>query len=115
MFVLKGVFFSLLISEVKADFTVKLSDVTADESETVQLTCEFSLPDAEVDWLLNKEVLAPSDKYDMIHDGVTHTLTIAEVTPDDDGTYTARVGGSETSADLTVKRKEMGQYHFKWL
>ena len=82
-----------------------MSDTTAEESETVHLSCEVNKPDVTVDWLLNKEMLAPSEKFDMIQDGVTHTLTIADVTPDDSGTYTARVGGNETSAFLTVKGK----------
>ena len=94
-----------VVPEIEAEFTVKLSDTTAEESETVQLSCEVSKPDVTVDWLLNKEVLAPNEKFDMTQDGVTHTLTIADVTPDDSGTYTARVGGNETSASLTVKGK----------
>ena len=91
--------------EIEADFTIKLSDTTAEESETVQLSCEVSKPDVTVDWVLNKEVLAPSEKFDIAQDGVTHTLTIADVTPDDSGTYTARVGSNETSAALTINGK----------
>lgn len=94
-----------LSQEIEAEFTIKLEDKTVDESETVQFTCEVNKPDVEVDWLLNKDVLEPSERYDIVHDGVTHTLTIADATPDDTGTYTARVGPNETSAALTVKGK----------
>ena len=104
-----------VVPEIEAEFTVKLSDTTAEESETVQLSCEVSKPDVMVDWLLNKEVLAPSEKFDMTQDGVTHTLTSADVTPDDSGTYTARVGGNETSASLTVKGKFRSvPFHSRW-
>lgn len=91
------------LSEIAADFTLKLNDTEAQEKDTVSLSCEVSKPDVMVDWLLNQEILKPSDKYNMEQDGTTHTLTIQEVSPDDSGTYTARCGGNETSASLTIK------------
>lgn len=81
---------------------MKLSDITAAEKDNVTLTCAVSKPDATVDWLLDQEILTPDDKYKIEQDGVTHTLTIQDVTPKDAGTYTARCGDNETSALLTV-------------
>jgi hypothetical protein len=92
----------LFLPEIEAEFTIKLKDTTADENESVSLSCEVNKPDISVDWVFNKNILVPSEKYNIGADGVTHTLTIADLTPEDTGTYTARVGDTETNADLTV-------------
>ena len=89
-------------SEVVADFTLPLSDTTAQAHESATFTCEVSKDDAEVQWLVNNKEVTPSDKFKVEKDGRKHSLTVADLQPEDSGEFTARIGGNDTSASLTV-------------
>jgi titin len=91
-----------LFPEIEADFTVKLSDTTAPTNETATFTCEVSRDDAEVEWLTKNETIEPSEKFEISREGRKHSLTVHDLQPEDSGEYTARVGGHDTSASLTV-------------
>lgn len=90
------------MSEIEADFTVQLADTTAPTNETATFTCEVSRDDADVQWLTNNETIEPSEKFEISQEGRKHSLTVHDLQPQDSGDYTARVGGHDTTASLTV-------------
>ena len=84
-------------------FTVPLKDTTVGESESAELQCAVSKPKQPVTWEKNKEEVTPDDRVTIEEDSGTHTLTINNVTPDDDAEYTVYLGDQSTSAKLTVE------------
>ena len=92
----------ILKPEVEADFTLPLSDTTAQAHESATFTCEVTKDDADVQWLHKNEEVKPSDKFKVEKDGRKHSLTVLDLEPEDSGEFTARVGGKDTSANLTV-------------
>ncbi|GFO38541.1 titin, partial [Plakobranchus ocellatus] len=97
----------LNVQEVEADFTLPLSDTSAQAHESATFTCEVSKDDADVQWLVNDKEITPSDKFQVAKDGRKHSLTVVDLQPEDSGEFTARVGGKDTSASLTVAEEPL--------
>ncbi|GFS00827.1 titin [Elysia marginata] len=97
----------LNVQEVAADFTLPLSDTTAQAHESATFTCEVTKDDADVQWLVNNKEVTPNEKFKVAKDGRKHSLTVVDLQPEDSGEFTARVGGNDTSASLTVSEEPL--------
>ncbi|RUS90389.1 hypothetical protein EGW08_001884 [Elysia chlorotica] len=104
----------LHVQEVEANFTLPLSDTTAQAHESVTFTCEVTKDDADVQWLMNNEEVTPSNKFKVAKEGRKHSLTVVDLQPEDSGEFTARVGGNDTSASLTVSGVNMPNVTATW-
>lgn len=89
-------------------FSVQLRDLTVKEGDSAQFQCEVEgWPEPELLWLLDGEVILPSQDFKIEYDGQKAKLEIKDSQPEDSGTYTVRlvneVGSSESTARLEVK------------
>lgn len=85
------------------EFTATLDDTVAKESTEATFTCKVNDDEADVVWTLDKKPLPDSDKYKTSSDGVTHTLTIFDLSPSDSCDVEATFGDQSTSAKLVVE------------
>lgn len=92
---------ALILEQVK-EFTLKLEDTVAEKDSDVTFTCKVSEEDADVTWLIDSQSLPESDKYSVLSEDVTHTLTIRDLQPEDSCDVTAKFGDQSTSAKLSV-------------
>ena len=78
-------------------------NLSAPEHDEATFVCEVNKDEAEVTWLnTNKELLTPSEKYEIKQAGRKHSLVIHDLQPADAGLYTAKVGDQEVAASLAV-------------
>lgn len=95
-------------SEVEAPaFSLPLSNISADEGSSAVFQCRVAgVPEPNIEWLKDGEVLDPNDKYQTRSLAGDLTLEIRNVTGADQGEYVCQaknVGGFQaTKASLTV-------------
>ena len=98
------VFCCLNQSAAPPSFTTKLFDIIGKEGSSVHLRCSTDDDVAMVDWFINGRLLLPSEKYKATSEGAEHTLTIHDLSlQDNDAEVTAMFGDKQTSARLTVR------------
>lgn len=97
--------FVKLIAEMAKEFTMQLGDTVAIENTDASFTCETNDDEADVTWMLDKKPLPDTDKYKTRSEGVTHSLTIHDITPSDSCEVSATFGDQTTSANLVVEGK----------
>ena len=94
------------ISGLDKQFTVSLDDSVAIENTDATFTCKVNDDEADVDWFIDSKPLPDSDKYRRHDEGETHTLTISDLTPEDNCEVSATFGDVTTSAKLVVEGNE---------
>lgn len=94
-------YFDIFLELVK-EFIMKLEDTVAEKDSDVTFTCKVSDEDMDVTWLIDSQSLPESDKYSVVSEDVTHTLTIRDVQPKDSCDVTAQFGDQSTTAKLSV-------------
>ncbi|XP_073532982.1 obscurin [Phyllobates terribilis] len=93
----------LSVNALPVIFKEELKKVEVLEGESVALRCELNKADLCVQWLKGDRVLHPGDKYTMLQAGGTTTLSIREVSEEDDGDYTCVCGDARTIGHLQVQ------------
>lgn len=97
------------VSEPKLPFKRKLQDVEVQEKSSALLMCEVPYSATQASWFMEETRLEQNSKYRMEEDGTLRSLTIHNVTTNDDGVYICELKeGSRTVAELTV----LGMYFF---
>ncbi len=92
-----------LLAEVPLNFTKPLDNVEALPGESVTLSMELSHSGLDVTWLKDQVPLSLADgRYQTVSQDCTYQLSIANVTVDDVGEYTVRVGELQSTAVLRV-------------
>ncbi|XP_074598807.1 projectin protein bent isoform X2 [Brevipalpus obovatus] len=94
-------------AECSPEFVDKLHDLTIKDGESLLLKCHVkAVPEAQIEWTKNGEVLRSSDIIDLKYKNGTASLAIAEVFPEDEGDYLCKAtnsqGTGETKCKLTV-------------
>ncbi|XP_048868536.1 obscurin-like isoform X15 [Brienomyrus brachyistius] len=93
----------VIVKEPKVPFRKKLQDVEVREKESALLQCEVPVPNVKASWFMEETRLQASSKYHMEDQGVLRSLTIHNVTTNDDAVYICEMHeGSRTVAELTV-------------
>uniref|UniRef100_A0A3P8UAB0 Immunoglobulin like and fibronectin type III domain containing 1, tandem duplicate 2 n=1 Tax=Amphiprion percula TaxID=161767 RepID=A0A3P8UAB0_AMPPE len=87
------------------EFTAKIKDVKAVESEDAIFECVLSTPLNRITWSKGNSSLEHGDKYEITvsEDKLTHTLRVKDCGMDDMGAYYAIAGINSSSASLTVE------------
>ena len=83
-----------------------LKDAKVKEGESATFTCELNQPDLDGKWTFKGQEITPSDKYKIVSDGCTYTITIDDVSMDDIGKVAFTVQDVSTSANLAVEGKK---------
>ncbi|XP_030053285.1 obscurin isoform X2 [Microcaecilia unicolor] len=96
---------ALTVNELDVTIISGLKDVEVFEGEDVIFTCKVSHKDARnVEWRLQDIALQPNEMNEIsVEKGKTHTLKLRQVTQDDSGMVSFRVGPYISTAELTVK------------
>ncbi|XP_017281469.1 obscurin isoform X19 [Kryptolebias marmoratus] len=91
------------VKEPKLPFKRKLRDVEVQEKSSALLMCEVPYIATQASWFMEETRLEQNSKYRMEEDGTLRSLTIHNVTTNDDGVYICEMKeGSRTVAELTV-------------
>lgn len=88
------------------DFAKKLKHQKVRLGEVAEFTCAVTEPNAQVTWFRNGVKINPSEKFEIVDIGPTHTLKIMDVKMEDEGEITAHAelddhSTVETAAKLT--------------
>lgn len=86
-------------------FVSKLNNVVANEGKDAIFKCSVTPADASVKWLFNSMPVTAGPKFKIAHGGTSHSLTIAEVTPEDAGEIGVDAEGKVCKATLQVQSK----------
>ncbi|XP_053740002.1 obscurin isoform X2 [Synchiropus splendidus] len=91
------------VKEPKVPFRRKLQDVEVQEKTSATLMCEVPSTLSQTNWFMEETRLEQNLKYRMEERGTLRSLTIHNVTTNDDGVYICEMKeGSRTVAELTV-------------
>ncbi|KAM9789384.1 obscurin [Neosynchiropus ocellatus] len=91
------------VKEPKVPFRRKLQDVEVQEKTSATLMCEVPSSVSLTNWFMEETRLEQNLKYRMEEKGTLRSLTIHNVTTNDDGVYICEMKeGSRTVAELTV-------------
>ena len=108
-------FETICYTEAPCQIKTPLQDVETTETETITLVVETTKP-RKVTWFKNNQPITASDRFLISLDdtGLRHTLTIANITLDEDAEFTVQIDDNEygvisSSAKVTVK----GVYYFQ--
>lgn len=85
-----------------AMFTSTINSQHCTEGNKIKLTCSVYAPHIEVKWLKNGSELYQSNNILITSSGSQHTLTIAETTATDSGTYCVKAKNVEMKFSITV-------------
>ncbi|XP_038139784.1 myosin-binding protein C, cardiac-type isoform X5 [Cyprinodon tularosa] len=86
-------------------FTKKPKTREAEEGSLVVFEAETEKSDVKVKWQCNSKDIANGDKYAVTADGNKHSLTIRNITMEDDSVYAVIAGGSKVRFELRVVSK----------
>ena len=93
----------IFFAALDKQFTVTLDDSVAIENSEATFTCTTNDDEADVVWMIDNKPLPDSDKYHRHDEGNTHTLTISDLTSEDNYDVTANFGDVSTTAKLVVE------------
>lgn len=75
-------------SEPSAEFRHRLSDISSQEGEDIEMYVELSRPDVPVNWMKNRMPLKPSERIKILCERYRQVLQIQDAIPEDEGEYT---------------------------
>ncbi len=104
-FLLKHIIYHFVESPLKVVAGIQNQVTTEQEAATFE--CQLSKPKCNVKWYKNGQEIKPSDKHQVQVEGDKYKMTIVRCRKEDLGKYTVKCGGVESSAQLTVKSKEI--------
>lgn len=86
-------------------FIAGLEDMEVIRGETVTLKCEVTKEDGKVVWMKNGKPIKSDKKHEIHHDGTNLSLTLKDVSPDEQAEYTCQYEDDKTSCNLLVEGK----------
>ena len=86
-----------------------MADQKVTEGDTAKLEVEATKPNVPGQWFKDDSPIEKSDRVDMSVADTTHSLTIKDTKPEDQGEYTIEVGDDASTARLTVEGRLLWQ------
>ncbi|XP_047670569.1 obscurin isoform X11 [Tachysurus fulvidraco] len=93
----------LEVEKLPVNIVKPLQDKTAQENTRVLLDCTVSNPRCSIRWYQGRNVILPSERFEICSEGCYRKLVIQEVALEDAGMYSVQVGENTSSARLTVE------------
>ncbi|KAF7709746.1 hypothetical protein HF521_016596 [Silurus meridionalis] len=93
----------LEVERIPVNIVKPLEDKTALEHTRVLLDCTVSNPRCSIRWYKGRNVILPSERFEICSEGCYRKLVIQEVALEDTGMYSVQVGENTSSARLTVE------------
>ncbi|XP_060732887.1 obscurin-like protein 1 isoform X6 [Tachysurus vachellii] len=93
----------LEVEKLPVNIVKPLQDKTALENTRVLLDCTVSNPRCSIRWYQGRNVILPSERFEICSEGCYRKLVIQEVALEDAGMYSVQVGENTSSARLTVE------------
>ncbi|TSL54341.1 Obscurin [Bagarius yarrelli] len=93
----------LEVEKLPVNIVKPLQDTTALENTRVLLDCTVSNPRCSIRWYKGRNVILPSERFEICSEGCYRKLVIQEVAMQDAGMYSVQVGENTSSARLTVE------------
>ncbi|CAI9716214.1 titin-like [Octopus vulgaris] len=90
-------------TEIKPEFTKKLTNIKLKEKEKAVLVCELSKENIKVTWKKNGKEIQSDDHLKIVADMKVHQMIIENVTLQDIGEYSCATGDVSTSATISVE------------
>ncbi|XP_067113959.1 obscurin-like protein 1 isoform X9 [Osmerus mordax] len=97
----------LEVEELPVSIVNALQDRTALEKQRVVLDCTVSNPRCSIRWYKGRNVILPSERFEICSEGCCRKLVIQQVALEDEGTYSVQVGDYTCSARLTVEAQSL--------
>ncbi|XP_037395276.1 obscurin-like protein 1 isoform X8 [Pygocentrus nattereri] len=97
----------LEVEELPVSIVKPLQDKTALEKSRVILDCTVSNPRCSIRWYKGRNVILPSERFEICSEGCYRKLVIQQVALEDEGTYSVQVGDYTCSARLTVEAQSV--------
>ncbi|XP_036425828.1 obscurin isoform X11 [Colossoma macropomum] len=97
----------LEVEELPVSIVKPLQDKTALEKSRVILDCTVSNPRCSIRWYKGRNVILPSERFEICSEGCYRKLVIQQVALEDEGTYSVQVGDYTCSARLTVEAQSI--------
>lgn len=89
-------------AESPVEIVLALEEQTVSQHQACFFTCDVNKEDVDVTWHKNDEIITPSDKHVVKHDGKRHSLVILDADQSDIADYTVTVGDRKSSAKLSL-------------
>ena len=93
------------LAEIPTTITKPLQECVKVEGETVTLAAEVSKPKVQADWYKDDQGIEPDEKFEIKVDDTVQSLTIKDLTLEDEGEYTIEVPGDSSTAMVWVEGK----------
>lgn len=93
------------LAEIPTTVTKPLKECVTIEGDTVTLEAEISKPNVIGAWFKDEGEIAPDEKFDIKVQDTIQSLTIKDLTLEDEGEYTVEVPGDSSTAMLWVEGK----------
>lgn len=93
------------LPEIDMGFVDPLKDISVPEKKQAKFECTITKEVPKVMWFRGAEIVTPSPKYEIIHDGRKHILIINTCEFDDEAEYTIEVLDQKSTAQLLVEGK----------
>lgn len=90
---------------MKVKFFKPLQNVVGLKGSDAVLRCELHKPKGDVQWLKNNQEITPDRHFTIRAEGQERSLTIHNLTEDDEGEYTCESKDERTCATVVVKSK----------
>lgn len=100
----------LFVLELPVKIVKPLRDKIALEKHRGFLECQVSRANAEVKWYKKDVEIHPSDKYEIVSDGVYRKLIINDADYEDEDTYTCDAFDDKSSAHFFVEGKKNNSF-----
>uniref|UniRef100_A0A8B9H1J2 Obscurin-like protein 1 n=1 Tax=Astyanax mexicanus TaxID=7994 RepID=A0A8B9H1J2_ASTMX len=102
--------FTVHVKDMKVKFSKPLDDTVGIKNSDVVLKCELYKSKGDVQWLKNNKEITPSRHFTIRADGRERSLTIHNVTDDDEGEYACESKDERTSATVVVKSPQIVEF-----
>ncbi|ELT91014.1 hypothetical protein CAPTEDRAFT_109828, partial [Capitella teleta] len=95
----------LTVEPLPYKFIAGLTDMVVIQGETVTMKCKVTKEDGKVIWKKNGKQIKSNRKHEIQRDGTDLTLTLRDITPEEQAEYTCQYEDDTSNCNLLVEGK----------